>query len=197
MSLTISLTPLDVEQRLAALGVSCHFTPAEHVALATTPIVRTQGRAFGFPTPVDNASLTLEYIKSCVGIDPKRQPAFFDHPWYQGEGFMRTRCAPGWHFLQMDVLPDSIGQPVNYLDSLKVPDAALPSAVEVILMLFLHYAGSGEQLLSRKHTWCSDTASLNRHVTVGAFGRNGVFLSGHPSNFSSQGLGVCAKVSAL
>ena len=35
---------------------------------------------------------------------------------------------------------------------------------------------------------------LGRHVTVGAFGRNGVFLSGHPSNFASQGLGVCPKV---
>jgi hypothetical protein len=191
------LTPDDVERRLAALGVPCHFTPEECVSLATTPIVTRPGRVFGFPTPVGNASLTLEYIKSCVGIDPKRQPAFFDHPWYQDEAFMRTKCTPGWHFLLMDVLPDSIGQPVNYLDSSKVTGAVLPSAVEVILMLFLHHAGSAEQLLSRKHTWCSDTASLNRHVTVGAFGRNGVFLSGHPSNFSSQGLGVCAKVVAL
>ncbi len=39
-------------------------------------------------------------------------------------------------------------------------------------------------------------ASLGRHVTVGAFGRNGVFLSGHPSNFASQGLGVCAEGSS-
>jgi len=70
----------------------------------------------------------------------------------------------------------------------------MPLAVEVILMLFLHFLRTGEQLLLKKHSWCSDVASLNRHVTVGAFGRNGVFVSGHPANFSSQGLGVCAKV---
>jgi hypothetical protein len=61
-------------------------------------------------------------------------------------------------------------------------------------MLFLHYAGTGEQLLQKKHTWCSDHASLNRSVTVGAFGRNGLFISGHPPDFASRGLGICARI---
>jgi hypothetical protein len=61
-------------------------------------------------------------------------------------------------------------------------------------MLFLHYAGTGEQLLFKKHSWCSDLASMGRRVTVGAFGRNGLFISGHPQNFASRGLGICAKV---
>jgi hypothetical protein len=58
-------------------------------------------------------------------------------------------------------------------------------------MLFLHYLGTGEQLLNRKHTWCRDSASLGRRVTVGAFGRNGVFISAHPPTYTSHGLGVC------
>jgi hypothetical protein len=62
------------------------------------------------------------------------------------------------------------------------------------LMLFLHYAGTGEQLLQKKHTWCRDHASMNRFVTVGAFGRNGLFVSGHPVEFASRGLGICASV---
>jgi len=41
-------------------------------------------------------------------------------------------------------------------------------AAEVALMLFLHYAGTRQQLLQKKHTWCSDRASMNRCVTVGA-----------------------------
>jgi hypothetical protein len=61
-------------------------------------------------------------------------------------------------------------------------------------MLFLHYVGTGEQLLQKKHTWCSDEASLGRSVTVGAFGRNGLFISGHPPEFASRGLGICGKV---
>jgi hypothetical protein len=95
----------------------------------------------------------------------------------------------------MDVLPDSIQQSVDYLSSSGNAGLGLPLAVEVVLMLFLHYTGTGEQLLLKKHSWCSDTASMDRHVTVGAFGRNGVFLSGHPPNFASRGLGICGKAS--
>jgi hypothetical protein len=107
---------------------------------------------------------------------------------------MGTRCLPGWHFLTMEPIQGSIQQPLDYVRSSNDERLEIPQAVEVVLMLFLHYAGTGEQLLLRKHSWCSDLASMNRAVTVGAFGRNGVFLSGHPSNFSSQGLGVCAKI---
>ena len=84
---------------------------------------------------------------------------------------------------------DSIQQPVDYLRSSGAAGLALPSAVEVVLMLFLHYVGTREQLLLKKHSWCSDTASMDRHVTVGAFGRNGVFVSGHPCELCQSRFG--------
>lgn len=192
MSLTIWLTPHEVQSRLASLGVHCAFTPLEKSRFATTPIVNGTARVFGFPTPADNSNLTLEKIRACVGTDPRHQPSFFDHPWYQSETFMQTPCLPGGHYLSMDVLEGSVAQPLDYVRS----EWVLPAAVEVVLMLFLHYSGSAEQLLLKKHTWCSDQASLGRQVTVGAFGRNGVFLSGHPGNFVSRGLGVCASFQA-
>ena len=194
MSLTISLTPIQVEQRLAMLGLDCRFTEAEHSAFTTTPVVSSGERVFGFPTPAGNSALTLSNIKSKVGVNPRSQPSFFEHPWYENEGFMATPCPPGWHFLTMEPISGSIQQPVDYLRSLGRLDIELPQAVEVVLMLFLHYVESREQLLLKKHTWCSDTASMNRHVTIGAFGRNGVFVSGHPSNFASQGLGICGRI---
>jgi len=193
MSLTICLTPEQVEDRLAALGIPCRFTPSERAAFQTTSVVERGERVFGFPVPQDNSSLTLSNIKAVVGTDPSRQPSFFEHPWYEGEPFMGTVCPSGWHFLSMEPLSASIQQPVDYLRSSGVSGIELPLAVEVVLMLFLHYMGSKEQLLLKKHSWCSDTASLGRHVTVGAFGRNGVFVSGHPANFASKGLGVCGR----
>jgi len=129
-----------------------------------------------------------------VGTDPRKQPSFFDHPWYLDEPFAREDCAAGWHYLNSSVLPDSISQPIDYSNSLRERGLELPSAVEVALMLFLHYAGTGEKLLQKKHTWCKERATMNRHVTVGAFGRNGLFVSGHPAEFTSRGLGICAKV---
>ena len=195
MSLSISLTTPQVEQRLSQLGIPCRFTPEEHARFATTPVVSSSFATFGFPTPAENSALTLTNIKRCVGSDPAKQPAFFDHPWYENEAFMTKPCSPGWHFIGMDALPESIGQTWDYFHRWTDAGLGLPSAVEVILMLFLHYAGTREQLLLRKHTWCSDTASLGRQVTVGAFGRNGVFVSGHPAGFASRGLGICGKIS--
>jgi hypothetical protein len=107
---------------------------------------------------------------------------------------MNLPVSPGWHVLFMEVLPESIGQAADYGRSLAARMFEVPNAVEVVLMLFLHYLGTGEQLLSRKHTWCADSASGGRVVTVGAFGRNGVFLSAHPPGFGSRGLGICPKV---
>ena len=193
MSLTISLTVEQVEERFYQLGIPSGFTPAEREQFATTPVVAPQGSYFGFPTPADNSALTLYKLRSVLGTDPSHQPAFFDHPWYADEPFMQTPCSAGWHFILMDVLPESINQSYDYARRVKPRGMEVPSAIEVVLMLFLHYGGTQEQLRLRKHTWCYDRASLERQVTVGAFGRNGVFLSGHPSGYASRGLGICAK----
>ena len=193
-SLTICLTPQAVEQRLATLGIRCRFTPEEVAAFATTPVVVRPERTFAFPTPARSECLNLKFLKSCVGTNPARQPSFFEHPWYAEEAFMERSCLPGWHVLLMDVLEDSIQAPANYLHSAKDRNLRMPDAVEVVLMLFLHYVGTGEQLLLKKHSWCSDLTSLGRQVTVGAFGRNGLFISGHPPGFASRGLGICAGI---
>ena len=185
----ISLSPDEVERRFALLNIPNRFTDQEKQALSTTSLVEDDGRIFAFPTPAASAGLNIMKLREILGTNPAKQPSFFDHPWYLEERFAFLDCKPGWHVLHMDVLPDSISKPINYSDSLK-----LPSAIEVILMLFLHYVDTGEQLLLKKHTWTEDEASLGRFVTVGAFGRNGVFISGHPGDYASRGLGICAKL---
>lgn len=183
MSLAISISPDEMTRRLATIGVPCRFGAVppqpEAVVLKGSP-----NRLFSFPVPEDNANLTLAHLKRAVGSDPKRQPCIFDHDWYVAEPFMDEACPPGWRVLSMDVASESLNRPWE-------GPWPPPTAIEVVLMLFLHYVGTGEQLLSRKHTWCRDAASLGRRVTVGAFGRNGVFLSAHPPAYISQGLGVC------
>jgi hypothetical protein len=184
---SIILTPEQVEGRLKRLGLHCNFSPEEHDLFATTPVVPDSDvRVFAFPTP-DCSELSLRKIRAVVGTDPKHQPSIFDHEWYVSESFMDRICPPGWHVLTMDVLADSVGQDLNYIRS----RTTFPLAIEVVLMLFLHYAETAEQVLAKKHTWCAETASRGRRVTVGAFGRNGVFISGHPENFVSRGLGCC------
>ena len=190
----ISLSPHEVEHRFTVLGIPNRFTSEEKARLETTKAVQGHGDIFGFAIPQANTGLNILNLRKLCGTDPARQPAFFDHPWYLEETFGQEDCTPGWHYLYSSVLPDSISRPLHYADSLCGAGLELPSAVEIVLMLFLHYTGTGEQLLQKKHTWCKDQASLDRWVTVGAFGRNGLFISGHPADFASRGLGICAKV---
>ena len=190
----ISISAAEVERRFGLMGIPNRFTDAEKENFETTSIVDMPDDVLVFPTPAANSGLNILTLRQILGIDPSKQPSFFDHPWYLDEAFAREDCEPGWHLLYKDVLPDSISQPIHYISRLRERGLGLPSAVEVVLMLFLHYVGTGEQLLTKKHTWCRDHASLDRFVTVGAFGRNGLFLSGHPAEFESRGLGICAKV---
>jgi hypothetical protein len=189
----ISLSPTEVERRFGLMGIPNRFTESEKAEFDATTIGVPDG-SICFPTPQAKSGLNILNLNKILGTGPSRQPSFFDHPWYLEEPFGREDCAPGWHFLQVDVLPDSISQPIHYISSLRNQGLALPSAIEIVLMVFLHFVGTGEQLLQKKHTWCRDEASLNRFVTVGAFGRNGLFLSAHPGAYSSRGLGICAKV---
>jgi hypothetical protein len=189
----ISLTPDEVERRFSLLGIPNRFTAKEKEEL-TTSVVPVGEEIIAFPTPLERAGLSILKLREIRGTDPSKQPSFFDHPWYLEEPFAREDCAPGWHLIHAGVLPESISQPINYVSSLRERGLVLPSAIEVTLMLFLHYAGTKEQLLQKKHTWCRDQASMNRCVTVGAFGRNGLFISGHPAEFASRGLGICGKI---
>lgn len=186
----IALSADEVAFRFGRLGIPNRFEDMEKQSFDTTTSVETGARVLAFPTPKDNVGLNLLNLRHILGASPAKQPSFFDHPWYLDEPFAKQDCGPGWHALTMDVLPGSIGQPINYASSVDVP-----SAIEVVLMLFLHYIGTGEQLLLKKHTWTKDEATLGRFVTIGAFGRNGLFVSGHPGEYSSRGLGICAKVS--
>ena len=190
----ISLTSDEVERRFGILGIPSRFADEEKTELGTTAVVERPGDVFVFPTPKANGALNILNLRRLLGADPSRQPSFFDHPWYLNEPFAQEDCDPGWHCLYKNVLPDSLSQSLDYASSLKSRGLELASAVEITLMLFLHYAGTREQLLQKKHTWCRNRASMNRWVTVGAFGRNGLFVSGHPPEFSSRGLGICAKI---
>ena len=189
----ISWSPDEVERRFALLGIPNRFMAQEKASLTTNVGDIPEG-VIAFPTPSAAEGLNILNIRRILGTDSSRQPSFFDHPWFLDEPFGRSNCSPGWHILHSTVLPDSISRPIHYVSSLRSQGLELPSAIEVTLMLFLHYAGTGEQLLQKKHTWCSDHASLNRSVTVGAFGRNGLFISGHPPDFASRGLGICARI---
>src|SRR5579863_3917012 len=175
----ISWHPEEVERRFARLGIPNRFTSQEKSTL-TTPIVEKPDGLIAFPTPAAADGLNLLTLRKILGTNPSKQPAFFDHPWYLEEAFAEVDCPAGWHILHSDVLPESISQPIHYASSLAGRGLTLPSAVEVTLMLFLHYVVCSELLLLKIHTLCCDTASLNRCVTVGAFGRNGLFISGHP-----------------
>jgi len=190
----ISLAAAEVERRFALMGIPNRFTAAERDEFDTTSIVDLPDDVIGFPTPKTNSGLNVLNLRNILGTDPAKQPSFFDHPWYLDEGFAKEDCEPGWHFIYKEVVPDSISQPIHYVSRLRERGLQLPSAIEVVLMVFIHYVGTGGQLLQKKHTWCQDQASLNRFVTVGAFGRNGLFLSGHPAEYASRGLGICPKL---
>jgi hypothetical protein len=185
------LSATKVQEAFQKLGLPFEFSGMELARWQTVASGLPDSSVLCFPTPESNSGLNLLNLRKLLGVDPWHPPSFFDHPWYLTESFGHTPCAPGWHVIETSVSPESLEQSFAWHRTAHPPNVTLPTAVEVVLMLFLYYAVFGEQLLNRKHTWCADEASLGRFVTVGAFGRNGVFISSHPPAFSSRGLGLC------
>src|SRR5438477_592512 len=110
----ISWPPAEVERRFALLGIPNRFNPEEKESLRRTNIVSGPANIISFPTPEQNAGLNLIMLRHLLGTDPAKPPSFFDHPWYLEEAFTRADCAPGWHSLYTEVLPDSISQSFQY-----------------------------------------------------------------------------------
>ncbi len=187
------LSPLEVQKSFDLLRIPSHFTKTETDRLESANILVHEG-FLTFPTPEDNSALSILNLRRALGTDPSREPVFYDHPWYLEDAFGSLRCAPGWHSVRMEVTADSIGQPVYYADSIKSSGRFLPSASEVALMLFLNFALTGKRLLVNKHSWTRDRTEDKRFVTVGAFGKKGLFVSGHEVGYASHGLGICPVV---
>ena len=189
----ITLSPQNVEEYFATLHISQRFDHLEASGLESDKVVRETG-FFTFPTPRDNSDLSILGLRRIVGVKPGASPSFHRHPWYLEEPFGETVCEPGWHSIARNVTTDSVGEPIQYADRLKEQQLYLPSAIEVVLMLFLHFTNTGERLLSNSHTWTYNRTKEGRFVTVGAFGRNGVFVSSHEVGYQSRGLGICPKI---
>ena len=135
----IKLSPQDVDLRFSKLGITSRFSDVEKRELTTMPVVDADDRLCVFPTPRENIPLTILALRRILGVRADQSPFFFDHPWYLDEAFAKRTCAPGWHVLCKEVLPESISRPENYLHSVKYSGLALPSAIEVVLMVFLYY----------------------------------------------------------
>src|SRR5262245_753985 len=163
------LSATRVQEAFQKLGLPFKFNGIELDEWHSLPTGFPDSPVLCFPTPESNSGLNVLNLRKLVGVDPRHPPSFFDHPWYLEEPFAHTNCVPGWHLIETSVSPESLEQSVDRHRTAHLPNVTLPTAVEVVLMLFLYYAVFGEQLLSRKHTWCADEASLGRFVTVGAF----------------------------
>ena len=196
MSDTLSnsrLSPLEVQKSFDLLRIPSHFTKTETDRLESDN-VRVREGFLTFPTPEDNSALSILNLRRALGTDPSREPVFYDHPWYLEDAFGSLRCDPGWHSVRIEVTADSIGQPIYYADSIISSGHFLPSAIEMALMLFLNFTLTGKRLLVNKHSWTRDRTVDKRFVTVGAFGKKGLFVSSHEVGYSSRGLGICPLV---
>jgi len=190
------LRPGDVQSAFNELGIPSRFGRAEMARLDTTTPTERPGYVV-FPTPEDNQALSVLALRKQLGVDPAAPPAFFDHPWYLDEPFGDRPCDTGWHVIRMGPLDDSVERPVYYAEEIRENGQFLPWSSEVLLMLFLHFAATGERLLERKHTWTRDRTertAARRFVSIGAFGKKGVFVSSHEVGYKSRGLGICPAI---
>jgi hypothetical protein len=187
------LSSSDVLTAFRRLDVPADFTAAEIARLDARPPEDRTGYCT-FPTPEDSQHLSVLELRQRLGVSPDGGCGFFDHPWYLDEPFAHAVCRAGWHSIATAPVAASLDEADWHAESLSGHGLNLPRAVEVILMLFLSLTIREERFLLRKHTWTCDRSVSGRRVSVGAFGRKGVFLSSHAPGYKSRGLGICPRI---
>lgn len=187
------IPPSQVARFCKGNGIPAGFSDDELERLAATRPEPRQGFV-SFPVPAANRHLSLLGLRAHLGTQPEDSPfVFFDHPWYLDEAFGSDPPLKGWHTIAAAPLEASLDQPVYFADGLVAGGLLLPRASEVALMLFLNLFANGDRLLLRKHTWTRDRTLQRRFVSVGAFGRKGLFVSSHEVGYKSRGLGICPE----
>ena len=187
----IPIQPQAVDKFFNNNGIAARFSQAEIRRLTDSQPGPRDGFV-SYPTPSDSEQLSILGLRRCLGVEPGPPGCvFFDHPWYLDEPFGHEPCRAGWHTIAASPLSDSFDKPIYYADTLAAAGLFLPTAVEVVLMLFLSLSIGEERLLLRKHTWTRTRTKGRRFVSVGAFGEKGLFVSSHEVGYQSRGLGIC------
>ncbi len=115
----------------------------------------------------DGKKLTISNMRARFGVNPKKEPCFYNQDWYLNESFAsKSTLKPAWYLVSKSVQSGTRGKDPSRIKN----QQAFPSAVLAVYTFFAYYFHTkGELLWKHDFIWCSDTDSNKDRIYVGRY----------------------------
>ena len=116
-------------------------------------------------------------------------------PWYgqPSEQFGSRKVKVAWQLVRKDLVPGSTSKTWDEQQALLSGDELVPSASVLAQAIFLHYLETKERLFQGIYARTSDVGSDGRHVYLGGFDEDGLFVDGDWGDGRGSVLGLSSS----
>jgi len=124
------------------------------------------------PQHVDGASITLNSLRACFGVDPTvSEPSFYNQDWYLKEEFAaRQPLEAGWHLLPVSVMEEARAKPPQDIELLLDSAEKFSLAVNYAFAFFAFWlCTGGKRLWEHDFLWCRDLDHNGDRIYVGRY----------------------------
>ncbi|MBI5045416.1 MAG: hypothetical protein HZC14_00160 [Candidatus Niyogibacteria bacterium] len=126
----------------------------------------------GIPKTKDGAHLTINKMRSDLGMDPNvSEPCFYNQDWYIREKFAdKTHLKFKWYLICKNVMRQTRGISPENVEKLLARNQNLPSAILTAFTFFAYYFLTDDEILWKNDfIWCSDRDKNGDKVYTGRY----------------------------
>ena len=115
--------------------------------------------------------MTINNMRLRFGINPKKEPCFYNQDWYFKEEFAaKQNLKPQWYLIRKSVQSNTRGKDPNKIKKSVKRSHSFPSALLAVFTFFAYYFHTkGEMLWTHDFIWCSDTDNNRDQIYVGRY----------------------------
>lgn len=151
----------------------------------------------GVPENDQGKSLSINYLKSVLGVDPSQsEPCFYNQDWYLKEKFAhQTTLKFKWYLIKKDIDEKTSGKDPQVIQKKIGNSLSFPPAILTAYAFFAYYfITNGKVLWKDNFIWCSDFDGngdriyTGRYIDPNKINKNGFNIHRHLSIRPCYGL---------
>ncbi|MBI2050325.1 MAG: hypothetical protein HYT31_00790 [Parcubacteria group bacterium] len=120
----------------------------------------------GVPKFKSGKNVTINNMRNRFGMNPKKQPCFYNQDWYLKERFASQALGAQWHLVSASIKSATRGKEPSRIKGRKL----FPSAILAAFTFFAYYLHTkGGTLWKHDFIWCSDTDGNGDQIYVGRY----------------------------
>ncbi len=113
----------------------------------------------------DDTPLNILNLRKLFGMDPSKEPCFYNQDWYINEKFVNKTLQYEWYLTRKEIFSETRGVEPKLL----VKNFIFPSAILVTYLFFVYWVLNKKILFEMEYVWCEDLDDNGDRIYVGRY----------------------------